>query len=296
MPVRSMTGFGRASSTLEKASIDIEVRSVNHRFLDVSCKLPSLYSEFERDVVAVVRDKLSRGRVDIAVMRNEPTGSSSEVTFNQKLFSAYWSAIEQGITHAGLNDRLSKALGVMNALNRRDVLEVSQEVSDVSGEKKALLSTVADALDSLISMRETEGESLRKELLSHAAQIAKLTGHLNKLARDSSSAFQEKLTQRIEKLQPDVEFDAERMAQEIAYIADRTDVTEELVRLESHIEQFKDFLKQDGTGRKIEFLIQEMGREVNTCGSKSQSTEISTIVVDMKAALEKMREQIQNVE
>lgn len=296
MAVRSMTGFGRASATMDSATIDIEVRSVNHRFLDVSCKLPSLYSEFERDIVGVIRDKLSRGRVDVAIMRNEASGASGEVVFNDKLFASYWSAIEKGLAHAKLDNRLSRALGVMNALNRRDVLEVCQESADASDEREQLLKTVAQAVDSLISMRETEGESLHKELLLHVGKVAKLTSKLSALSKDSSVVFKERLSQRLEKLQPEVELDPERLAQEVAYIADRTDVTEELARLESHVEQFKDLLKQDGTGRKVEFLIQEMGREVNTCGSKSQSSEISTIVVDMKSALEKMREQIQNVE
>lgn len=296
MSVRSMTGFGRARAAVEDVSIEVEVRSVNHRFLDISCKLPSAYLEFERDVAGVIRDKLSRGRVDLAAVRTEAAAKASEVVFNEQLFSAYWAAVERGLTFAGVTTRLSRALGVVNALSRRDVLEVSQPAVNAENEREALLSAVAEALDSLIRMREAEGDSLRKELLSHLAQLEGHVGALSNLAENSSALFKERLTQRLEKLQPDVEFDPERLAQEVAYLAERTDVTEELARLQSHTAQFRKLLKQEQTGRKVEFLIQEMGREVNTCGSKSQSSDISAIVVEMKAALEKMREQIQNVE
>lgn len=291
-----MTGFGRARREAEGILLEVELRSVNHRFLDVVCKLPPAYASLEQEVVKRVREKLSRGRVEVSINRTESGTGGVRVNFNKELFRAYWQAVGDALAEAKLKSAAAREQAALQLLSRREVLETVNDTVEDEAELALLYAALEEGLRSLLEMRRSEGEALSSEILRLLAEFEQSIEQLTRESRETVSVFKEKLAARLEKLAPEVEIDPARLAQEVAILADRTDITEELSRLRSHLEQFRLLLAQPGNGRKLDFLIQEMGREVNTCGSKAQNSQVQLHVVDAKAGLEKIREQIQNIE
>ncbi|MCC6219743.1 MAG: YicC family protein [Deltaproteobacteria bacterium] len=298
MPALSMTGFGKGSAALGNTQIDVEIRTVNHRFLDISCKLPSLYSSYENDMVAKTRSLLKRGKVDIAVARNFSNKCRQELKLNQELFLAYWKAFHDACKIANVKSPASiSAEAVLSILSRRDVLDVSAIELNPEEERGALFYALESALKGVCEMRSKEGEGLTKEILNLTEQLEDVVKKLSQLAQVAPQDYKERLTLRLSKILPDnVEIDPSRLAQEVAILADKIDIQEELARLMIHLKQFEVLFSQDATGRKLDFLIQEMGREINTSGSKAQNSSIQILVVEAKAILEKVREQVQNIE
>ena len=297
MSLRSMTGFGQANVEDVGLSLSIEIKSVNHRFLDVLPRLPALYSSFEFELVKKARERLGRGRVEIFVSRTEMTQSAGEVRFDEKIFQDYIAAVEK--VSALLDKKVRDAVRVealKGALLRREVLDYVSTEADLSSEKEQLFSVLDTAIDDLIRMREEEGRALSAEMHRLISSLDTIVSQIRSLASSTVENQRDRLTERISKIFQGKEIDEDRLAQEVAYFADRVDVTEELTRLQSHMNQFRALLDGDVSGKKLEFLLQEMSREMNTVGSKAQHADISSQVVEGKALLEKLREQVLNIE
>ena len=296
MALLSMTGFGRAEASCGAVRIEVEIKTVNHRFLDVSCRLPAAYSRFEQDVVKSIRDRLVRGHIEVSVNRRDSSERDVRVEYHSSVFSSCLSAAKQALQTAGVTDPSSTALAVVQLLQRREVLEVEPVSGEVSAERSVLLEAVSSALEAVVKMRLDEGRALEEELLRRAVLVEGVLKNIAPLGADAVAAFRTRLSAKLEKLGAEIPVDPVRLAQEAAILAERTDVTEELARMESHLAQFRALIAGNGGGRKLDFLIQEMSRDVNTIGSKSQHSQISHAVVEAKAELEKIREQVQNIE
>lgn len=296
MATLSMTGFGEASIERDGLEIVVEIKSVNHRFLDVVCKLPGVYSRFETGLARVVRERLKRGRVDLFIGRKETGDSAYDLCFNQTLYEDYLGVFRSALKQASVTERQAFGPLIAAALNRKEVLELVPKEVDASGDLELLEGAVVEALEKLIEMRAREGAELEAELLGQLSHFESLTKKISEQAVTTPLDYKERLTARLERLAGDVAVDPERLAQEVAVLSDRIDVTEELARLKSHILQFRDILEKGEGGRKLEFLLQEITREINTTGSKAQNSDITGLVVEAKAVVEKLREQVQNVE
>ena len=302
MALRSMTGYGSGSAASGKIKVDAEIRSVNSRFLDLTCRLPQVYSSIESDISKRVRAVLSRGRVEVLVSRTAEADKRTAVAFNRAAFDDLFAAAKDGLTAAGVDWRAHLPQLAFSLLERRDVLETSpaedcsSAVSAAEAEGELVDKAIEQALSKLIQMRDEEGRVLDAEIKRLLGDLSSAVDIIDSRAADLPATFSDRLKARLAKLPQSGEIDPVRLAQEAAIIADRTDVTEEIARLRSHLGQFTKYLEEPLAGKKIDFLIQELGREFNTVGSKVQNSQIAITVVEAKATLEKIREQIQNVE
>ncbi len=299
MTCMSMTGFGEGSSAQDGVEVLVEVKTVNHRYLDVVCRLPGLYSKFEVDIGKAVRSSLRRGRVEVSVQRTQQESSTLALSFNEELFNSYVSVIKTSLKASGIADKQALAQSIAGIYSKREVLDTvaADEREAINDEQGLVDSALSQALEGLCEMREREGAALEAEMRSQLSLLELEVEAIAKEVKATPIIFKERLEQRLEKLSDSVSnIEPERLAQEVVLLADRVDVTEELSRLESHFEQFKSVLGSTQAGRKLEFLLQEFGREVNTIGSKSQSADVTRHVVESKAILEKIREQVQNIE
>ena len=291
----SMTGFGRAVRQLGGLTIEVEARSVNHRFFDLTIKSPRIYSAYEPEVRALVATTITRGRIEIFVSRRSTDASALSINFNKEIFDKLSNIYRQTIGEAGMKN--SHEAVALNILSRREVLDVSEESGDGSSERAVLFEALSVALNELGAMRLREGRNLHKDLSARLATLKGLREKVKTATEKNPSSHREKLQQRIQKFAPDVAIDPMRMAAEVAIICDRLDTTEELVRLESHFGQFTDALcVGKECGRRLDFIVQEMGREFNTINSKAQDSTVQHLVIDAKAEIEKIKEQVQNVE
>ncbi|RMG44529.1 MAG: YicC family protein [Candidatus Dadabacteria bacterium] len=288
-----MTGFGKAVGENDLVILTVEIKSVNSRFLDSSFKLPREYNQFEADLRDLISQSIQRGRVDVYVNRQPKKDADLYVYFNRKAFDAYWEI------YGNLADELScdgRTVMLCDVLGRREVLTATEIPGDPESEKGILMSTVSEALDKLTVMRAREGLKLSKDLIK---RFEALSGHSEKIAEltnDVTFALKDKLLQRLTKLSLAADPEPGRLEQELAFVVDKLDITEELVRLRSHIQELNATIKASPGGRKLEFLTQECLRELNTIGSKAQNAKVQSIVVDAKCVLEKIREQVQNIE
>lgn len=291
----SMTGFGTASADVAGYRVLVETRSVNSRHLDINIKAGISSPALESAITAIVNSKLFRGRVDISLQVSRSDVSGSSLRINDKKFLSALATFRHGAQLAGLaEDDIPLAQFVVEALSRRDVFD-SEETSELTAELAAgVLELAGQAIDNLLTMRKREGQALRKALVDYVGTLKDYRERLAPLVAQSLEAISSRLKARLESLDG-VEVDSQRYAQEVVYYTDRLDITEEIVRLGSHLAQLEGCFVTGG-GRKMEFILQEMGREINTIGSKSQSAEISNIVVECKAILEKLREQVLNIE
>ena len=291
--IRSMTGYGKKDGTSQKAGVTVEIRSVNHRFLEVAVRLPRSLAQLEAQVRKTVQQRCLRGRVDVSVSVHSAGGSLKTVQIDQALAKQYHTALK----------KLQKTLGLRGAVDVstlagfRDILSISDEPVDAGQLTKTVLRVLGGALTDLEKMRRREGEALAKDLALHLDAIREAKSLVAEKAPVLAKHAFERMKGRIETLLQAELPDPARLQQELAVFADRSDISEELVRLESHMLQFDQQLhSKESVGKTLEFLLQEMGREVNTIGSKANDADIATLVVRMKAELEKLREQVQNVE
>lgn len=296
MTTLSMTGFGESRATVGTVEISVEIKTVNQRFLDVVNKLPPAYCRFDLMISSIVKEVLRRGRVEVFVGRKEAGVSEYEVVFNRPLFLTYVDFIRQALAEVQLEDRETFGASVLSILGRREVLELVAKEQDASAEEEALKSAVQAALADLLKMRQEEGSRLEVEIRSQLTALRGIVDVLREKVVQTPELFRQRLAERLERLAQGVEFDEIRLAQELALFADRIDVTEELARLESHFEQFESIIENGEGGRKLEFLLQEIGREINTTGSKVQNGEATSLIVEAKSVVEKLREQVQNIE
>jgi uncharacterized protein (TIGR00255 family) len=289
--MRSMTGFGCGEAALGASKLTCELRALNHRFLDVRVRLPDELASLGFFVEQLARERLARGRFDVGV-RLDDAGASPRLSV-AKARVVYRSLLE-------LRDELAPGTELpLTAVTAFPQLLLEAPLDRAAGMEEALTVAFTAALGRLEEMREREGAALGRELGERLAALRELSVHATGLCQGAADRHLLRLRERITKLLADVNVGADvgRMETELALLADRSDVTEELVRLASHFDQFEGLLgSTEPVGRRMEFLLQEMSREVNTLGSKSQDVKLSHLVVDMKSQLEKIREQVQNVE
>lgn len=289
--IKSMTGYGKAELALEHDRISVEMRSVNHRYGEISIKMPRSLICFENDVRRSVSERLKRGKIDVFIQL-ESIADGRPPHINTPLARAYFEAFSSLRQELGIQDPVPLALIV----SQKDVLAVADNEEDEELMRERLLATVGRAVDALEGMRIREGGELAEDLRGRRATLAQLMERIRARAPSVPAEYAEKIAARLARFAPDGLPDEARLAQEIALLADRSDITEEQVRFASHLVQFDAALQsQEPVGRKLDFLLQEMGREVNTIGSKANDGEITSCVVELKAELEKIREQVQNI-
>lgn len=294
MSVKSMTGFGRGTGSFGGLDFTIDVKSVNHRFFDFSARIYKDYAFLEEPIKKRIAESVTRGKVDV-YFHTEKSAEEIELCakVDQNLVRAYLDAANLlESEHNVRND-----LGASRLLTLPDVLMITPP--DVSDDEiqSAVLAGLDRALDAFLIMRETEGEKLKTDLQSNLQFILSSVERIEELAPASVQTYRQRLEEKIRETLADRTFDESRLLTEVAIFADKVAVDEETVRLRSHISQFESWLEQGGAiGKKLDFLVQEMNREVNTIGSKCNSIEITRIVVDVKSCIEKIREQIQNIE
>lgn len=291
--IKSMTGYGRGEAELNGRSIVIELRSVNNRYLDCSVRLPRAYGFAEEGIKSRVKGATSRGKVDVFVTVDSTQADAVAVALNKPLAESYMKAFAE----------MSECFGIQNdvtvsALARfPEVLSVEKVPQDQDALAADLFSVLDMALMDYDRMRSVEGEKLKEDLLSKLAKLEAFTAQVEERSPQTVKEYQEKLLARLQEVLSNTQIDESRILTEAAIFADKVAVDEETVRLRSHIAQFRAMLEEGGiVGRKIDFLIQEMNRETNTIGSKCTDLSISHIVVDMKSEIEKLREQVQNIE
>ncbi len=291
--IRSMTGFGAGRGEAGGEALTVELRAVNGKFCEVKPRLPRELSALEPELVKSVKARVSRGAIDVFVRRESTSTRGMSPKVDLALAAAYAKALRELKNELGLAGE--PAVNDIAALD--GVISLGETAADPAAAASALQTALGAALDALEQMRRREGEALARDLLARLAVIEQGAREVGRLSPLQVQAARERLTLRIAELTRGVPLDPARLAQEVALFADRTDVAEELTRLASHLEQARALIASDApAGRKLEFLVQEVNREINTIGSKSQHAGIASQVVDLKAELERVREQIQNVE
>jgi uncharacterized protein (TIGR00255 family) len=290
--IRSMTGFGSGRASSGGEDVDVEVRSVNHKFCEVKVRLPRELSAAEVEIVKLVKDRLARGGVEVAVRRGGAAASFAP-RVDVALAESYARAFAEIQARLSLPGHVTLA----EILAADGVVRLEEREVNVDAAREALRRAVGAALDALVAMRAREGEALARDLAGRLDAIEALARRVAELVPRTVEAHRGRLAERVAELARGVQVDPARLAQEVALFADRTDVTEEITRLASHVAQARALLAlAEPAGRKLDFLVQEMHREANTIGSKSQSADIAGHVVSLKAEIERIREQVQNVE
>lgn len=288
----SMTGFGRGEASGADVSVVVEIKTVNNRYLDLQFRLPREYAALEPAAQRAVKARLSRGRVELSV-RRQPLRSRTVVEPDVDLFRAYLDAIDALM--AGRPDA-ERGSAIAFALGQPGVIVVRAEDVDVMREEDVLATALESALDDLVAMRAAEGNELHADLERHLLAMLDHVDAIAEVVGDLDQRLRERLASRMERLLGE-RAEPWRIAQEAALAADRSDVSEELARLRSHAVQLREAMERDESiGRRLDFLLQEMNREVNTIGSKAVDHPVSHRVVEMKTVLERMREQAANVE
>jgi uncharacterized protein (TIGR00255 family) len=291
--IKSMTGYGRAQTSLVDCDVTVELRSVNHRYYDCTVRIPRIYISMEEHIKSRVQSMVSRGKVDVFVTIEHKEGSNIDIQFNHNIAQSYFSALNK------MRDmfKLKSSIDLMQFARMPEVFTISQKETDEDILLKGLLSTLDEALEGLNSMRIREGDNLTRDIIARTEIIEKNVNEIEKISADVLPEYREKLFEKMKELIGDAGIDENRILLEAALHADKVAVDEEVVRIRSHIGQLRDMLKKGGTiGRKLDFLIQELNRETNTIGSKVNDVTISGLIVDIKSEIEKIREQVQNIE
>lgn len=290
--IRSMTGFGAGRGAVNGEEVDVEVRSVNHKYCEVKVRMPRELAALEHEVVRAVKERLARGGVDVAV-RRMAAGSLVAPRVDVALAESYARAFAEVQARLGLPGQVTLA----DVISAEGVVRLDERTVDLELVGEALRRAVGAALTQLLAMRGREGEALARDLGARLDELERLVARVAELAPKAVEQYQARLSERIAELTRGLPVEPARLAQEVAVFADRTDVAEEITRLRSHVGQVRALLgASEPSGRKLDFLVQEMHREANTIGSKSQHGEIAGLVVALKAEIERMREQVQNVE
>ncbi|MBR6563654.1 MAG: YicC family protein [Clostridia bacterium] len=291
--IKSMTGYGRHREVIDGRDILCEVKSVNSRYLDTNIKLGRLYNALEEKVKQYASTRVSRGKLDIYISIDNISGDDNGLSVNEKFLESYVSLLRD------IKDRYSLGgdVTIQTVAGRNEVFVTTRPDEDTEAAGKALLTVMEKAFDGFTAMREAEGEKLEADLLSYLEVLEGIRASIAERAPISVKESNEKMKQRIKELLEGASYDEARLLTECAVFADKADISEELARLDSHFSQFRKILKETvPVGRKLDFLVQEMNREVNTIGSKCNDGEIARQVIDAKSYVEKIREQIQNVE
>lgn len=288
-----MTGYGNATQVFASREITAEIRSVNNRYLDCNVKMPRAFSFAEDAVKQTVKQFITRGKVDVYISVNQLEGTEVAITLNRPVLEGYLKALKTIAQDYDVRDDVS-----VNSLSRLpDVFLVEKAKEDEDQLMADILSVVTEALEKYNAMRQKEGQALAEDLVSKSENILSFVDMVEKRSPITLQEYRQKLTSRMEEVLQNTSLDENRILQEAAIYADKIAVDEEIVRLRSHVEQLQSMLRgNEPVGRKLDFLLQEMNRETNTIGSKGNDLEQARVVVEMKSELEKIREQIQNIE
>lgn len=291
--LKSMTGYGKGEASAPNGNFLVEIRSVNHRYGEISVRMPRTFYAFENEVKRLAASVLKRGKIDISVQWDEAATAHAVPQLDMVVARGYYDAYT----------RLSKELNLPQdaplslIMSQKGVIREGAASVDETELQPLLLAAVQAAVAALDGMRIREGEALAQDLQSRRLQVAEWSAQIGERTPQVVMEYRQKLKTRLDQLLEGAEMDESRLSQEVALLADRCDITEELVRLSSHFNQFDEALRgSEPVGRKLDFLMQEMNREVNTIGSKSNDAGITNLVIHIKAEMEKMREQVQNVE
>lgn len=291
--IKSMTGFGRGESLSPSREITVEIRSVNHRYFEFSSRLPRTCGYLEEKLKPFVQEHVSRGKVELSVQLKTLNASDSELVVNQAVIDNYITTLRQIAKKLRLKDDLSAS----TLLRINDAFDTRKKPDDEEEILKEVLAAATIALEKYNEMRTREGENLKADILSRLENIEKNVSCVEENSEETLKAYRERLYARINDVLGDRQIDDQRVLTEVAIFSDKIAVDEETVRLRSHIAQMREMLNSEQpVGRKLDFLIQEFNREANTIGSKCQNVNTAQIVVDIKSDIEKIREQIQNIE
>jgi len=291
--LRSMTGYGRGEGRAGGYRITVEIKSLNHRFLDLNIRLPRFYLALEEKMREKVKSRINRGRIEVIVNIDQENGKKQPLTVDMDLAIAYYNALKE------LAQRLNLPadMGAKDLLGLPEVVKTSEPEWTEEGLWPGIEAALEEALTQLLTMRAKEGARLEEELRERAEKVRSLIKAIEERAHQVPGEYAEKLRQRIRELAGDLVLDPSRLEMEVALFAERADIREEVVRLHSHLDQFLRALDQGGAvGRQLDFLLQEMGREAHTISAKANDLMISNWVISLRGEMEKMREQVQNVE
>lgn len=291
--IRSMTGFGRAQAIIDGMSISVELKSVNHRYFEFSARTPRTYGFLDEKLKHFVQTAVSRGKIECYVSVETLELQDCSVAINHSLAAGYLRAFDELSERYGLHNDMT----VASFARYYDIFSIRKEEADEERVWNAVCQVAQRALDSFLAMREAEGEKLKSDILSRCDLILQHVGFIEARSPETVREYNEKLLERMKTVLEDVHVDEQRLLTEAAIFADKIAVAEETVRLRSHIDQMRAFMQSgQAIGRKMDFLVQEFNREANTIGSKAQDVAIARHVIDIKAEIEKIREQVQNVE
>lgn len=287
--IQSMTGFGRSTLVLSNKKITVEVKSLNSKQVDINTRIPSFYKEKELDIRSYLSTKLRRGKIELAIFV-ENTGTDSQHKINKDLVSTYMNSLREVAEEEVTSGELLNI-----AMRLPDAMKVEREEFDKE-EWKAVMNVVKEAVDALVDYRKTEGFSLEKDIKSQIAAIDTLHDEVSQYEQERINTIKKRISSKLSDVLQAVDFERDRLEQEMIYFIEKLDVSEEKVRLKNHCAYFIETMaSEESNGKKLGFISQELGREINTMGSKANHTEIQKLVVKMKDALEKIKEQTLNV-
>jgi uncharacterized protein (TIGR00255 family) len=291
--LKSMTGFGRGDGETTLGKVFVETRSVNHRYCDINIKLPKRLTPFESRIKEIMRAQVSRGRIDIFLKLDNLGEENVRLSVDLHLAEQYYRALQSLKESLHLRDKITLEL----MAGAKDVITAKEEIGDLEPFWQEVLPILKRSFQDLDHMKRSEGETLTKDLHQRLERITQQLEEIKHLFPSRLESYQSRLHERVRSLLGGIDVDPSRFQQEVALLAERTDITEEIVRAESHLAQFLTLLEaEEPVGRKMDFLLQEIHREVNTVSAKANDAEISQRAVEIKAELEKIREQVQNIE
>ena len=291
--IRSMTGFGRAEQERNGFNITVEIKSVNHRYFEFSSRIPRAYQYLEEKLKAFCQSRISRGKVEIYVTLEDIENGNTLIDINDEYCKAYINALKTLSEQYSLKDDIS----VMTVARNTEIFKITKPDIDTNKVTDAVLSVADEAITAFIAMRETEGVRLKNDVNNRIDFILKKVEFIEERSPETIKLYRERIEQKVRELLESAQVDEQRLLTETAVFADKVAVAEETVRLRSHMQQLSQLLEgNEAIGRKLDFIVQEMNRETNTIGSKAQDIEIARAVVDIKSEIEKIREQIQNIE
>lgn len=291
--LKSMTGYGRAQKVLNGRDILVEIRSVNHRYYEYSSRIPRTYNYIDEKLKTLLKTSVSRGKVEVAVTINNIEAKDTEIAVNMAVAEGYVNALRGVSEQLGLADDLT----LSKLIKLPDIFNIQKTPDDEEKIWNDISQVTTEALNRFVSMREIEGERLKADVTSKADGILAMVSEVEKLSPVTVENYRNRLYKKLSEILESKDIDEQRILTEAAVFSEKIAVDEETVRLRSHISQLVSMLESDeAVGRKLDFIVQEMNREVNTIGSKAQDLSITKLVVDMKAEIEKIREQIQNIE
>lgn len=288
-----MTGYGRYEIEEKERKVNVEISTVNHRYCDLSIRMPKALTHLEDEIRKCIKQFIARGKVEASIYITSMSADDVEVVVNEPACTAYIEALRKIGAKLGLNDNI----GMAEVMRLNDVITIQKKQADLEVIWPMIDQALRQALTQLVAMREKEGMILKKDLLEKADNMLRLVGELEHLSVEVVNTYKLKLEERISRLLEEIPVDETRLAMEVALFADRAAIDEELTRLKSHVEQLKMILEEESSiGRKLDFLMQEMNREANTIASKAGDYTITSYAVELKSEIEKIREQIQNIE